>query len=140
MITQFENDIKAQFRVELQGHAHWFLSMRITRDKFGNYTLDQSRYKKNLVKKHLAISTRGSIKRPLPENWVATKVEKSQHVNDVQQLKEEYHINYPSAIGSLIYLLNTRPHITFAVTELARFIRMPGKTHYQVSIHLLGYI
>ena len=43
MIAQLEKDIQAQFKVELQGHAHWFPSMRITRDKFGNYTLDQSR-------------------------------------------------------------------------------------------------
>ena len=140
MITELENDIQTQFKVNLQGHAHWFLSMRIAQDKFGNYTLDQSRYTKNLVKKHLGMVTYGNIKRPLTESWVATKTDMSQHVNEVQQSKEEYCIDYPSAIGSLIFLLNLQPDITFAVTKMARFMRMPGKIHYQGLIRLLGYL
>ena len=73
MIKQLEKEIKAQFDIELQGHAHCFLLMRITTDKYGNYTLDQSRDTKNIERQHLGNTEEGSIKRALPKGWVPTK-------------------------------------------------------------------
>ena len=140
MIEQLETEIKLRFKIELQGHAHWFLSMRISRDKYGNYTLYQSRYTKNLVRKHLGDMQTRSIKRALPETWIATKKVIAKDLNEVTQLSEEYRMDYPSTIGSLIYLLNTRPDITFAVTKLAKFMQMPGRRHFKALIRLLGYL
>ena len=42
-------------------------------------------------------------------------------------------MEYSLVIGSLIYLLNTRPDITFAVTKLAKFMRVPGQEHLEHS-------
>jgi len=50
IIKQLERSSENKFKVQFQGNAHWFLSMRITRDVHGNYLLDQSRHSKNLVK------------------------------------------------------------------------------------------
>ena len=58
----------------------------------------------------------------------------------VQQLSEEYRIDYPSAIGSLIYLLNTRPDLTFAVTKLAKFMKYPGREHFKALLRTLKYV
>ena len=49
-------------------------------------------------------------------------------------------MEYSLAIGSLIYLFNTRPDITFAVTKLAKFMRVPGQEHFRALIHLLQYL
>ena len=48
--------------------------MQISRDKHGNYILDQSIHAKNLVGKHLGeISSGKRVNRPLPIDFIATK-------------------------------------------------------------------
>ena len=140
LIEQLETEIKTRFKIELQGHAYWFLLMQISRDKYSNYTLDQSRCMKNLVRKHLGDTKTRSIKRALPETWIATNKDIAKDLNEVTKLSEEYQIDYPSAVGSLIYLLTTRPDITFAVTKLAKLMQMPGRGHLKALIHLLDYL
>jgi len=140
-IKIFENELSGRFRVEFQGQAHWFLSMRLGRDASGNITIDQSRYALNIVNKYLGNhSTDKAINRPLPHDFVATKADCSTTDQEVGLLSQEYRLDYPSVIGSLIYLMNTRPDISFAVTKLAKFMRNPGRKHFQYVIHLLQYI
>ena len=50
LIKKFKDDLQSRFKVQLQGDAHWFLSMHITRDHNGNYMIDQSRYTKSFIK------------------------------------------------------------------------------------------
>ena len=49
ILRTFEKEIGKKFKLTFQGHAYWFLSMRILQDKNMNIILDQSRYAKNLV-------------------------------------------------------------------------------------------
>ena len=73
LLKKFENDLQLKFKVQLQGVAHWILLMRITQDANGNYTLDQSRYAKSIVKKFLGPLNAKVKERPLPSEWEATK-------------------------------------------------------------------
>ena len=48
---------------------------------------------------------------------------------------------YRQIIGSTIYLSNcTRLDISYAVSQLARFIAAPGESHYRLSKQLLRYL
>lgn len=47
---------------------------------------------------------------------------------------------YRSVIGSLRYLVNTRPDITYAVGVASRFMEAPGKQHWAVIRQILRYI
>ncbi|KAM3197342.1 hypothetical protein ACQJBY_072793 [Aegilops geniculata] len=47
---------------------------------------------------------------------------------------------YRSVIGSLRYLVHTRPDISFAVGFLSRFMEAPAADHYAAVKHLLRYI
>ncbi|KAM3271852.1 hypothetical protein ACQJBY_042201 [Aegilops geniculata] len=47
---------------------------------------------------------------------------------------------YRSLIGSLRYLVNTRPDISYAVGILSRFMESPGKEHWVAVKQLLRYI
>ena len=40
ILQKLQEKMEDKFKVQFQGNAHWFLSMRISRDKHGNYTLD----------------------------------------------------------------------------------------------------
>ena len=73
-VQAFQKQIGDRFKVDFQGQAHWFLAMRILRDRRGNFTIDQSRYAKNIVTKHLGkMHLDAKINRPLPSGWEPKK-------------------------------------------------------------------
>jgi hypothetical protein len=47
---------------------------------------------------------------------------------------------YRQLIGSLIYLLNTRPDICYAVNVLSQFMSQPRQTHWIAVKHVLRYL
>ena len=47
---------------------------------------------------------------------------------------------YRSIVGSLRYLVHTRPDITFAVGYVSRFMEAPTTQHWSAVKHLLRYI
>ena len=111
--NQFELEFGSRFNVEFQGQAHWYLAARITQDKDLNITIYQSRYSKSIVKRYLEtagikISAR-EITSILPTSFVPTKQDCSETLEEASRLQEEYNIDYASCVGSLIYLVNTRP-------------------------------
>ena len=139
-IKRFEKEISARFHVELKGSAHWFLTMRIQRDRFENFTLDQARYALNIVIKYLGTSEQKKItNRHLPHDFEAARQDCSTSELEVKKLADEFRFEYRSVICSLIYLLNTRPDIMFAVTKLAKFMQYPGKKHFLTVVHLIKY-
>jgi hypothetical protein len=124
--------------------AHWFLGMRIS--QLGNYdiTLDQSRYAKGIVERYLNgsnIELRSKPhSKPLPDDFIATKEDMSKTEEEAIRLEKEYGFAYSSVVGALIYILSTRPDLTFAVSKLAKFMRLPGKKHFEAIAHLLHYL
>ena len=47
---------------------------------------------------------------------------------------------YRQLIGSLMYLVNTRPDLSFAVNTLSQFMVEPRRVHWIVAKHVLRYI
>ena len=47
---------------------------------------------------------------------------------------------YSQLIGSLMYLVNTRPDICFAVNTLGQFMVEPKRVHWAAARHILRYI
>jgi hypothetical protein len=47
---------------------------------------------------------------------------------------------YCQLIGSLMYLVNTRPDICFAVNSLSQFMVEPQRVHWVIAKHVLRYI
>ena len=47
---------------------------------------------------------------------------------------------YCQLIGSLMYLVNTRPDLSFAVNTLSQFIVEPRRVHWIAAKHVLRYI
>jgi hypothetical protein len=46
----------------------------------------------------------------------------------------------PQLIGSLMYLVNTRPDICYAVNVLSQFMSQPRQTHWITTKHVLRYL
>jgi hypothetical protein len=47
---------------------------------------------------------------------------------------------YKQLIGSLMYLVNTRPNICYAVSGFSQFMSQPRQTHWISTKHVLRYI
>ena len=60
---------------------------------------------------------------------------------DPKKLDVKEHALYCNMVGSLLYLACwTRPDISFAVSELSRFVLSPGESHMRAVKHLLRYL
>ena len=47
---------------------------------------------------------------------------------------------YHQIIGSLMYLMNTRPDIFFAMNRLSQFLTYPRHVHLNIAKHILRYL
>ena len=47
---------------------------------------------------------------------------------------------YRQLIGSLMYLVNSRPYLCFAVNTLSKFMVEPGGVHWVAAKHVLRYL
>ena len=146
--ADFETKLAARFKVDIMGWAHWYLQARLTQHANYSITLDQSRYMALIATRFLPqhpvanITTEDKKKyaSPLPPTFVPSIEQKSQTYSEVKDLEEKYGFKYSSAIGMLIFLMNTTITLQYGIRKLAKFNAMPGKAHYKALIHLLHHI
>ncbi len=130
------------------GKAHWYLQARLTQNADHSITLDQTRYMALIAARFLPeynttnITTEDKEKytSPLPSTFVPTKTECSENLLAALELQEQFGFQYSSAVGMLIFLLNTAITLHFAIRKLAKFNTLPGETHYKALIHLLHHV
>jgi hypothetical protein len=73
----------------------------------------------------------GPMTTPMITNWKKLQAFESQLVDSTL---------YRQLIGSLMYLVNTRPDICFAVNTLSQFMVEPRRVHWVAAKHVLRYL
>lgn len=144
----FETKLSKRFEVELLGQAHWYLQARVTQHSDYSITLDQARYSALISARFLPNYSTTEIssedvekyQTPLPRDFIASVEDQSPTYLDSKDLEKEYGFQYSSAIGMLIFLMNTASTLQFAIRKLAKFNNRPGRKHYQALIHLLHHV
>ena len=68
---------------------------------------------------------------PMITNWKKIDASEDKDVNPTL---------YQQLIGSLMYLVNTRPDICYAVNTLSQFMVEPKRAHWAATKHVLRYI
>ena len=68
---------------------------------------------------------------PMITNW------KKLHAFEIELVDPTW---YRQLIGSLMYLVNTRPNICFAVNLLSQFMVEPTRVHWAAAKHVLRYL
>lgn len=111
---------KKGFKLTKEGTFSEFLGIQYSSDNQGNVHLSQE----GLIKKILAATgLEGANPNKLPARREPLSIDP-----DGEPFDEPW--NYPSVVGMLLYLsTNTRPDITFAVSQVARFTHSPKKSH-----------
>nr|GEZ12874.1 ribonuclease H-like domain-containing protein [Tanacetum cinerariifolium] len=85
------------------------------------------------VLKYLKLAP-GPIMTPLPENLV---------LNHKETETDKYLINvtnYQKLVGKLIYLIHTRPDISYYVHCLSQHMHAPLKSHFDIGLRVLKYL
>jgi hypothetical protein len=68
---------------------------------------------------------------PIVTNWKKIDASKQEAVDPTL---------YKQLMGSLMYLVNTRPDICFAVNTLSQFMVEPRRVHWTTTKHILRYL
>ena len=142
---RFENSVSKRFNIDLNGHANWFLQMRIHQYEDFSVSIDQNRYAKVILKKYCPsdapFGTPKHRSTPAPPTYIYSK-ENRPTDEETKQLAEEYKgLDFRSAVCSLLYLaLGTRGDILFIVNKLAKACTCPGKKDFEALLWLFGYL
>ena len=132
MLTSFRANFKKRFDIKT-GAVDVYLGNRIVveKDKF-NVCIDQSRYIDDILVK-FQMENCSPVSTPI--------VDRLSDGERGKPLSKEEQEEYRAMVGSLLYLSCwTRPDISFAVSELSRFVSEPGETHRLAAKHLIRYI
>ena len=108
---------------------NFFLGLQIKQLQDGNF-ICQAKYAKELVKK-FGLEDSKAYNTPMA---TTTKLDKDDQGKDVD-IKL-----YRSMIGSLLYLMASRPDIMFSVYLCARFQSCPKESHLIAVKHIIRYI
>lgn len=71
---------------------------------------------------------------------MSTPISTSLKLGKDESMEKEYESLYRSLIGSLLYLIATRPDILFAISLLSRFLHSPRETLFTTAKRVLKYI
>ena len=132
LFSQFKVKIQQKFDIKT-GAVDNYLGNKITVDtKEGKVRLDQVEYHDELLRK-LDMDKCTPVKTPMEERLSES--------NRGHSLAKEDQAKYRMIVGSLLYLACwTRPDISFAVSELSRFVSSAGDVHLKAAHRVLRYL
>lgn len=145
-IEALTQHLRTKFTLSKAGPVTEFLGMVVDYDKVaGVLSLSQDVAIKALVTKFAAYLPRRKCRTPLQTS--ARLVPPSDDERSQQPAKPprkgkpaEFQ-PYPSGVGSLMHLYNmTRPDLSFAVSQLARFMSNYSESHMEQLFHTIAYL
>ncbi|KAJ9546735.1 hypothetical protein OSB04_019278 [Centaurea solstitialis] len=110
LCKEFENTMKSQFKMSMMGELTFFLVLQVRQRPDGIF-INQSKYVHDLLKR-FDFGGSNSAATPMPKNF---------QLNVDSSGKPVDRINYRAIIGSLLYLMASRPDIVFSTGVCACF-------------------
>ena len=129
LLQDLKHFLGRQFEMKDLGPLNYFLSLEVSSSADGYY-LTQAKYTSNLI-------SRASI---TDSKIVDTPIEYNCRLNshDGESLSDATF--YRRLVESLIYLIVTRPGISYAVHVVTQFTAAPRSPHYVVVLRILRYL
>ncbi|GJX95516.1 retrovirus-related pol polyprotein from transposon TNT 1-94 [Tanacetum coccineum] len=119
----------APFEMSMMGELNFFLGLQIKQMEDGIF-FNQSKYIKEMLKK-FGLEDSKPMKTPMSSDTKLTKDEECESVDSTK---------YRGMIGSLLYLMASRPDIMFSVCLCARFQEAPKTSHLEAVKRIFRYI
>ena len=137
--TQIEKGLKSKFDIKIFGTLKYFIGIQIDTDEAGNVHLHQYDYIQKLKDSFYRYFTAASSKITAPcDPTVKFSVKQQPHTDKEKHSMK--HFPYRTLIGSLLYLLGTRPELYFIIISLSRFVQNPGYIHWLAALRVLFYV
>ncbi|XP_031091065.1 uncharacterized protein LOC115996058 [Ipomoea triloba] len=115
--------------MSMMGELNYFLGLQVKQSKEGIF-INQAKYTRDLIKK-FGLEGKSSVKIPMS---TSLKLDKNEEGKDVDQTK------YREMIGSLIYLIASRPDISYSLDVCARFQSQPKESHFLATKKIIRYL
>jgi hypothetical protein len=128
-ILKLKPGMKKMFKMTDMGLLHYYLGIEVWQEKRG-FTLSQENYARKILEK-AGMSDCNPCKIPM-EPKIKLGKESSGALVDATL--------YRSLVGSLRYLVNTRPDLAFSVGFVSRFMQELHVEHLTVVKHILRYV
>jgi hypothetical protein len=128
-IRKFKDEMKKKFSMSDLGLLSYYLGIEVKQSANG-ITLCQSSYAIKILEV-AGMSDCNSCETPMECRLKLRKLEDGEPVRPTE---------YRSIIGSLRYIINTRPDLAYAVGVVSRYMEAPGKEHWAAVKHILRYL
>eukprot|EP00253_Pinus_taeda_P001685 PITA_01685 len=126
LIEDCKRNLAVEFDMKDLGLMHYFLGLEVWQ-KDGEIFLGQGRYATNIPKR-FKMQDCNPMSTPMITNWKKIDASDDKDVDPTL---------YREIIGSLMYLVNMRPDICFAVNTLSQFMVEPKRVHWAAASHIL---
>ena len=129
LIKHCKENLATKFDLKDLGQMHYFLGLEVWQHK-GEFFLGHGRYTTEILKRFQMEDCR-PMATPMITNW--KKIDTSEDDEADPTL-------YRQLIRSLMYVVNTRPNICYAVNTLSQFMVEPRRAHWVAAKHVLRYL
>jgi hypothetical protein len=129
LVAWFAEDMSREFEMSMMGELQFFLGLQIMQSKEGTF-VHQAKYTKEIMRKFKMEDSK-AMTTPMSTTTSLDADEEAEHVDQKE---------YWSMIGSLLYLMATRPDIQFSVCLCAHFQASPRTSHWQAVKRIFRYL
>ena len=129
LIADMKRNLDAEFEMKDLGMMHYFLGMEVWLCADGIF-LGQGKYAVEILKRFGMMDCK-AMATPMASNLKLLSDASSELVDAMM---------YHQMIGSLMYLMNTRPNICFVVNTMSQFLIDPRHVHLIDAKHILRYL
>jgi len=121
-----------------EGNLNSFLGMRITRYDDGSYSIDQEKYIEKIAKR-FGVTEKPGKKRKSPGEY-GFKLTNDDLPKTTDEKKDALRCDMPALVGALIYCIRTRFDVSYAISDVSRFMALWGVNHYNHALRILEYL
>ena len=125
----FSKLMQVEFEMSMIGELNYFLGLLIRQQESGIF-ISQSKYAKNLVRK-FGLDSVSPVKTPMSPNVKLTVDLLGKSVDSSL---------YRSMIGSFLYLIASRPNLSYNVGVCARYQTNPKESHMIALKRIIKYV
>lgn len=129
LIIRCKRELASEFEMKDLGLLHYFLGLEVWQ-RPGEIFLSQGKYTVGILQRFDMMDCKSMVT-PMEANLKKLAGLDPDLVDPAM---------YKQLIGSLMYLVNTRPDICFVVSTLSQFMIEPRREHWVATKHILGYL
>ena len=137
-INQVKLELKEKYEMKDLGRAHHLLGCEVNHDEeTGTTFLSQYQFTKTAVEKFLPEHS-GVLDTPCDPS---VNLSKTMCPQSAQERGEMESVPYRQAVGTLLWLsLGTRPDISYAVSQVAKYNENPGNEHWKAVKRIFRFL